>query len=207
MSAGFRCPGGHSTSEHWTAARRPGRAHRRPMASRQPAATCCHAGPTWPGRGDRQHRDVTVFDERLSGARQIAALSAARAYSLSSSGPRTFRTFLVPRAGLTVRRMYPCWLPSVDTSHSATATYCPRRSCPSVSPRWRRTRASGLRMLYLGAGERIRTADLPFTRSPFCSYMCSNCTDAASYCSDGTRCAGVFRGVVPRFVPTPQSSN
>jgi hypothetical protein len=37
-----------------------------------------------------------------------------------------------------------------------------------------------------GAGERIRTADLPFTRSPARRAVCASCTDSTGYCSVGS---------------------
>jgi hypothetical protein len=46
-----------------------------------------------------------------------------RAYKLSSSGPRTLRTCMDPRAGLIVRRMYPRLLSRVDRSHPAICAY------------------------------------------------------------------------------------
>ena len=45
------------------------------------------------------------------------------AYSLSRMGPRTFRTFMGPRAGLMVRRMNPSLVCRVDTSQGAMAAY------------------------------------------------------------------------------------
>src|SRR2546423_652867 len=53
----------------------------------------------------------------------------------------------------------------------------------------------------LGAGERIRTADLPFTRSTAPCNERASCTDGASHRTDGIRCAGIIRRVVPRTVP------
>jgi len=53
----------------------------------------------------------------------------------------------------------------------------------------------------LGAGERDRTADLPFTRS---TASCSErpiCTDGAGYCTDCISCAETIRFAVPRTVP------
>jgi hypothetical protein len=47
----------------------------------------------------------------------------SRAYSVSSSGPRTLRTCVDPMAGLMVRRIYPRLLSRVDTSHQAVDKY------------------------------------------------------------------------------------
>jgi len=56
----------------------------------------------------------------------------------------------------------------------------------------------------LGAGERDRTADLPFTRSPARCHERSTCTDDTGYRTDCTRSAGIIRLVVPRTVPRGQ---
>jgi hypothetical protein len=47
----------------------------------------------------------------------------SRAYSVSSSGPRTLRTCVDPMAGLMVRRICPRLLSRVDTSHQAVDKY------------------------------------------------------------------------------------
>jgi hypothetical protein len=53
----------------------------------------------------------------------------------------------------------------------------------------------------LGAGERIRTADLPFTRSVLTGSARASCTDDTGNRTDGTSCAGIILRVVPRTVP------
>jgi len=52
-----------------------------------------------------------------------------------------------------------------------------------------------------GAGERDRTADLPFTRSTASCAKSPDCTDGMGYCTDDTRRAGIVRQDVPRTVP------
>jgi hypothetical protein len=53
----------------------------------------------------------------------------------------------------------------------------------------------------LGAGERIRTAGLPFTRSVFTRCTGTNCTNGTGNRTDGIRCAGIILRVVPRTIP------
>ena len=53
------------------------------------------------------------------------------------------------------------------------------------------------RVLDLGAGERLRTANLPFTSSAASRAERANCTDGTDNCADGTRCAGIIPCVVP----------
>lgn len=57
----------------------------------------------------------------------------------------------------------------------------------------------------LGAGERIRTADLPFTRSAAPSIEGASCTDDTDHHTDGTRCAGIIRRAGPRTGPRPRA--
>ena len=91
------------------------------MASVSVSATCCQAG--------RESRGLIASTGTLRcsmnglpvQARSPQRLSSA--YSLSSMGPRTFRTFIGPRAGLMVRRMNPSLVCRVDTSHGAIAAY------------------------------------------------------------------------------------
>jgi hypothetical protein len=52
-----------------------------------------------------------------------------------------------------------------------------------------------------GAGERIRTADLPFTRSTARRTACASCTDSAGHCSADPCWAGITGDAVPRAVP------
>jgi hypothetical protein len=56
----------------------------------------------------------------------------------------------------------------------------------------------------LGAGERIRTTDLPFTRSTARCTVRTSFTVSTSHRTDGTRCAGIIRRIVPRTVPRPR---
>jgi len=58
---------------------------------------------------------------------------------------------------------------------------------------------------YLGAGERDRTADLPFTRSTAPCAVRASCTDGDGHRTDSTRCAGIIRRAVPRTVPRPRA--
>ena len=53
----------------------------------------------------------------------------------------------------------------------------------------------------LGAGERIRTADLPFTRSTAICNMHASCTDGTGYRTDGARRAGIIWSAGPRTGP------
>ena len=53
----------------------------------------------------------------------------------------------------------------------------------------------------LGAGERIRTTDVPFTRSTALRAVCASCTDDTDQRIDGSRCAGIISRAVPRTVP------
>ena len=53
----------------------------------------------------------------------------------------------------------------------------------------------------LGAGERIRTADLPLTRSMALCTVRTTCTDDTGYRTNGTHCTGIIRRAVPRTVP------
>jgi hypothetical protein len=55
-----------------------------------------------------------------------------------------------------------------------------------------------------GAGERIRTADLPLTRSMARSLGSATCTDATREFHHRTQNAGTFRSPVPRPVPRVQ---
>ena len=58
----------------------------------------------------------------------------------------------------------------------------------------------------LGAGERIRTAGLPFTRSPAACTDRASCTDDTGNRADGTRCAGIIPRAGPRTGPRPRPS-
>jgi hypothetical protein len=53
----------------------------------------------------------------------------------------------------------------------------------------------------LGAGERDRTADLPFTRRMASGSTRASCTVSSVDRTDGTRCAGTSQKTVPRNVP------
>ena len=53
----------------------------------------------------------------------------------------------------------------------------------------------------LGAGERDRTADLPFTRSTAPCTERTSCTDGTDNRTDSASCAGAIQRVVPRTVP------
>ena len=57
-----------------------------------------------------------------------------------------------------------------------------------------------------GAGERIRTADLPFTRSTARCAVCASCTDSAAHNPADPRRAGMIRQAVPRTVPRRKQS-
>ena len=61
-----------------------------------------------------------------------------------------------------------------------------------------------LNTFLLGAGERVRTAGLPFTRSTATCIERSSCTDNTDHRTDGTRCAGIIPHAVPRTVPRPR---
>src|SRR5262249_34705361 len=52
-----------------------------------------------------------------------------------------------------------------------------------------------------GAGERIRTTDLPFTRSTATCAARTTCADSTAGCKDGTIYPGLFRLAVPRSAP------
>jgi hypothetical protein len=53
----------------------------------------------------------------------------------------------------------------------------------------------------LGAGERDRTADLPFTRSPALCTDRASCTDDTDHRTDSTHHAGIIRSAGPRTGP------
>jgi hypothetical protein len=67
------------------------------------------------------------------------------------------------------------------------------------STRWGAKRA--LTPSDLGAGERDRTADLPFTRRPAPRTVRASCTDGTRHRTDSTRCTGNIHSIVPRNVP------
>ena len=56
----------------------------------------------------------------------------------------------------------------------------------------------------LGAGERIRTADLPFTRSTASCNMRATCADDTDHRTDGTHHAGIIWRAGPRTGPQPR---
>jgi hypothetical protein len=56
-----------------------------------------------------------------------------------------------------------------------------------------------------GAGERIRTAGLPFTRSPALCSERSTCTDDTDHCTEDTHHAGISWRVGPRTGPRPKA--
>ena len=56
----------------------------------------------------------------------------------------------------------------------------------------------------MGAGERIRTADLPFTRSTASCTERSTCTDDTDHRTDGTHHAGIIWRAGPRTGPRPR---
>jgi hypothetical protein len=58
--------------------------------------------------------------------------------------------------------------------------------------------------VWLGAGERIRTAGLPFTRSTAACTERASCTDDAGHGTDYTHRAGTIWRAVPRTVPRPK---
>ena len=57
-----------------------------------------------------------------------------------------------------------------------------------------------------GAGERIRTAGLPFTRSMARCAVCASCTDSAAHSPADPHRAGMIRQAVPRPVPRRKQS-
>jgi poly(3-hydroxyalkanoate) depolymerase len=59
----------------------------------------------------------------------------------------------------------------------------------------------------LGAGERDRTADLPFTRTTTQCTVRASCNDGTRHRTDGTRCAGIIRRGVPRTVSRERPGN
>ena len=85
------------------------------------SAACCHSNRGSAGSGLRSGMWRCSMNGLPVQARLPHRIS--RAYSVSSSGPRTLRTCVEPIAGLIVRRMYPRLLSRVDTSHPAVATY------------------------------------------------------------------------------------
>ena len=58
----------------------------------------------------------------------------------------------------------------------------------------------------LGAGERVRTAGLPFTRSTAPCTVRASCTNSTRHRTDSTRCAGIIQSAVPRAVPRGQQT-
>ena len=91
------------------------------IAARTRSAACCHSSRGSAGSGRRSGMLRCSVNGLPVHARLPHRIS--RAYSVSSSGPRTLRTCVDPMAGLMVRRMYPRLLSRVDTSHPAVDTY------------------------------------------------------------------------------------
>jgi hypothetical protein len=78
------------------------------------------------------------------------------AYSLSRIGPRTFRTFMWPRAGLMVRRKNPSLVCRVDTPHPAIAAY------------------SSISFATVASDSGVRPSDASLSSLP--SSMCASCS-------------------------------
>jgi hypothetical protein len=91
------------------------------IAARTRSAACSHSNRRSAGSGRRSGMLRCSVNGLPVHARLPHRIS--RAYNVSSSGPRTLRTCVDPRAGLMVRRIYPRLLSRVDMSHSAVDTY------------------------------------------------------------------------------------
>ena len=99
----------------------PGASSPASIAARSLPAACCHSGRESEESGLRSGTlrcSVKGLPVHVRLPHRIS-----RAYSVSSSGPRTLRTCVDPIAGLMVRRIYPRLLSRVDTSHPAVDTY------------------------------------------------------------------------------------
>ena len=106
------------------------------IAARTRSAACSHSTRGSAGSGRRSGTLWCSVNGLPVHARLPHRIS--RAYNVSSSGPRTLRTCVDPRAGLMVRRIYPRLLSRVDTSHPAVDT-CWSSSWVTVTPEsgWR----------------------------------------------------------------------
>ena len=62
------------------------------------------------------------------------------------------------------------------------------------------------RLDWTGAGERVRTAGLPFTRSMARCAVCASCTDSAAHSPADPHRTGMIRQAVPRPVPRRKQS-
>jgi len=91
------------------------------IASRKAPATCSQPTGRAAGSGRRSGTCRCSVNGLPLHARSPHFFS--RAYTMSSTGPRTLRTCKWPSAGLIVCRMYPSYHSRVDRSHSASAAY------------------------------------------------------------------------------------
>jgi hypothetical protein len=97
------------------------------IAARTRSAACCHSSRGSAGSGLRSgmlRRSVNGLPVHARFPHRIS-----RAYNVSSSGPRTLRTCMDPRAGLMVRRIY----------HAGGARTHDRRIMRGTAPRTVRT--------------------------------------------------------------------
>jgi len=60
---------------------------------------------------------------------------------------------------------------------------------------------------WVGAGERDRIADLPFTRSRASCTVRASCTNDTRHRTESTRCVGIIKNIVPRNVPRGRQAN
>ena len=144
----------------------------RPACRPEPAAGAARPGPTRPPPAPRHNTDGKPPPPP-------ASTTTSQAPSTTRPCPETPKTGTRPRRNSQTRPRPP----------------------PTQNVRPKREDKSRSNVRPLGAGERVRTADLPFTRSVLTGCTRASCTDGTGNRTEGSRCAGIVLRVVPRNVP------
>ena len=139
-----------------------------------------------------------MSQEQLAGRAQVAVATVRKIEKGVVIEPGYFTVLALMHALGATREDMTGLGPNIPTAQ--TAAWPPARSGRRRTVR-RTQCVPGLNPTDLGAGERDRAADLPFTRSVLIGCIRASCTDGTGDRTDSTDCAGIILRVVPRTVP------
>ena len=137
-----------------------------------------------------------MSQEQLAGRAQVAVATVRKIEKGVVIEPGYFTVLALMHALGATREDMTGLGPTISAAQAAA--WLPSRSgLVDGEPFHGRGARRGLNPSDLGAGERDRTADQPFTRRVLTGCTRASCTDGTGNSTDGASCAGIFLRVVP----------